>query len=73
MRTLTKIQVDAGKEGVEEEHEDDNSQDGNTLDQEDCVCYSVLWTGETCFSFSFLNGKKILYDRIAAVTKMTSK
>ena len=39
---LTQIQMNAGNEGVEEEHDDHHSQDGDTLDQEDLVSDSVL-------------------------------
>ena len=38
----TEVQVDAGNEGVEEEHEDDDSEDGHTLDQQNGVGDPVL-------------------------------
>ena len=43
---LTEVQVDAGNEGVEEKHEDDDSEDGQTFDQQNCVGYPVLWRAE---------------------------
>ena len=43
---FTEVQVDAGNEGVEEEHEDDDCEDGDTLDQQNRVGYPVLWGAE---------------------------
>lgn len=40
---LTKFKMNTGNKGVEEEHEDDYTKDGYTLDQEDFVSNSVLW------------------------------
>lgn len=41
-QVLTKIKMNAWDERVEEEHEDDNCEDGHTLDQENLVSYLVL-------------------------------
>lgn len=40
---LTKIQMNAGNEGVEKEHKYHHNKDGDTLHQQDPVGYPVLW------------------------------
>lgn len=37
--------MDAGNEGVDEEHENHHGQDGHALHQQNLVSYSVLWGG----------------------------
>lgn len=46
--------MNAGNEGVEKEHEDHHTEDGNTLYQQNLVRYSVLWRRK----YSFLNEEK---------------